>query len=452
MARRTRIAPGIYQDAHGFSVIARVGSGARQLSTPEIRYPPDTPLPTMVARWHREKMRLTDEIAKAGDGPVSRGTLAADVRTYLETATLTPQRKTERADQLQWWCESFGTRRRAELQAPDLRRALNGLSHKGRDGKTPMAASTVNKYRFALSHVYTVLDGKEAANPLRNVPKYTEPEAAARDVSYEIIDRIIDEIRERGQTLESVSLTRARVRVFAYAPVTPAQLRHMKRSDVDWARREMITPGRKKGQGTRPRGKPLTALGLAAFQAFDAADGWEKPFSRSSLHRTFTAARDRAVAALRLERPDLDLARAETMRPYDLRHSFATKASRVIGNEAVVAELLDHADLRTTRRYTQGALQDHLRGAGAALDAAFAAPHPKPAAVKAGDGAAVAEAIDRRGTRMTRTELHRNSTENSTTAPRRLPPTTSTHRLQVSGNIRKKAESSTHRSGWKNGL
>jgi hypothetical protein len=178
------------------------------MSTPEIRYPPDTPLPTMVARWHREKMRLTDEHLRAGDGPVSRGTLAADVRTYLETATLTPQRKAERADQLKWWCESFGTRRRIELQSPDLRRALNGLSHKGRDGKTPMAASTVNKYRFALSHVYTVLDGKQAANPLRDVPKYTEPDAEARDVSYEIIERIIDEIRDRGASLEALSRSR----------------------------------------------------------------------------------------------------------------------------------------------------------------------------------------------------------------------------------------------------
>jgi integrase len=380
-AKRQRVAPGIYQDAHGFSVMASVGSGTRRISSPEIRFPPETPLPTMVARWHREKMRLTDEITKAGDGPVSRGTLAADVRTYLETATLTRQRKTERADQLKWWCESFGTRRRAELQAPDIRRALNGLSHRGRDGKTPMAASTVNKYRFALSHVYTVLDGKHAANPLYDVPKYTEPDPEARDVSYEIIERIIDEVRDRGATLESVSLTKARIRVFAYAPVTPAQLRLMKRSDVDWhgTPPTMITPGRKKGRGTKPQQKRLTTLGLAAFLAFDAADGWEKPFARSSLHRTFTAARDRAVAALRQERPDLDLERAETMRPYDLRHSFATVASRAIGDEAIIAVYLDHGDQRTTKRYTRGSIPHHLRVAGDALEAAFAAPHPKPA-------------------------------------------------------------------------
>lgn len=382
MKRRTRVAPGIYQDAHGFSVIAKVGSGARQLSTPEIRFPPDTPLANMVARWHREKMRLTDERAKAGDSPAARGSLAADVREYLETATLSKQRRAERGDQLKWWCEAFGTKRRADFEAPELRRALNGLSTHGRDG-TPLAPSTVNKYRFALSHVFTVLDGIGAANPLRDVPKYREPDAEARDVSYEIIENIIEEIRDRGVKLDSVSLTKARIRVLAYAPITPAQLQRMKRSDIEWhtTPATMITPGRKKGRGTKPRRKPLTALGLAAFQAFDAADGWEKPCSKASLYKTFTAARDRAVAALRLERPDLDLARAATMRPYDLRHSFATVASRAIGNEAVVAELLDHADQRTTRRYTQGALTDHLRAAGDVLATAFATPHSKPADV-----------------------------------------------------------------------
>ena len=117
-------------------------------------------------------MRPTDDLCENGRRPGMRGMPAADDRTYLETATLTNQQRfAERADQLQWWCELFGTTRRAAIDSPDIRRALNGLLSRGRDGK-PLAASTVNKYRFALSHVYTVLDGKEAANPLRNVPLF----------------------------------------------------------------------------------------------------------------------------------------------------------------------------------------------------------------------------------------------------------------------------------------
>jgi integrase len=387
--RRVKQAPGIYRDAYGYSVIARVGSGDRALSSPELRFPLTEKLATLQAAWHREKMKLRDTLAKAGDGPVERGTLAADVRRYLATAHLTQQRTTERKDQLDWWCESFGTKRRAALESPDLRRALNGLLHKGRDGKTPMAPSTVNKYRFALSHVFTVLDGQAAANPLRDVPKYQEPEPEARDIPYAIIDRIIESIRDRGQRL-GLSRTKAIVRILAYVPVTPAQLRRLRQTDVFLQAGtfgEIVTPGRKKGRGTKAKRKPLVSeQGRAALQAAEAAGCWTEDgtfvqFSRASLYRTFTHARDRVVAELRVERPDLDLSRVEQMRPYDLRHSFATVASIVLnGNEALVGEFLDHQDPRTTKRYTRGALSEHLRAAGDAIAVAFATPqHPATA-------------------------------------------------------------------------
>jgi integrase len=387
MKRRTKIAPGIYQDAHGYSVIARVGTHPRLLSSREIRFPPDTPLPTMVATWHREKMRLTDELAKAGDGPVRRGTLIADARLYLDTAKLTPRRRKERAHQLKWWCEQrdggplFGSRLRTSLETPEIRRALAGLLMNG------VASSTINKYRQALSHVYTVLDGKGAPNPVIEAPKYEEPEAAMRDQPYWAIQMIIDAIRETGQQADRPSLTKARIRVLAYAPITPMQLRLIKRSDIDWELGEIVTPGRKKGYGTVPRRKPLTPQALEAFRAFDAADGWEINFSRSSLHRTFTAARDRVVETLRAERPDLDVSRLARMRPYDLRHSFATMVYKATGDLTITGEFLDHADPQTTRRYAQGALPAHVTTAGAKVVLAFADPTaavapPKPRAKK----------------------------------------------------------------------
>jgi integrase/transcriptional regulator with XRE-family HTH domain len=375
--RRTRVAPGIYQDAHGFSVMASVGSGGRRISSHEIRYPPETPLPTMVARWHHEKMRLTDALAKAGDGPVSRGTLAADVRRYLATAKLTPRRRQEREQQLKWWCEQrdggppFGGRLRSSLETPSIRRALAGLLMGG------AASSTVNKYRHALSHVYTVLDGKSAPNPIYEAPKYEEPEAAMRDQPYWAIQLIIDAIRDTGQRADRSSLTKARIRVLAYAPITPMQLRQIRRTDIDWTATPptIITPGRKKGHGTTPRLLPLTTQGLEAFRAFDAADGWEIRFSRSSLHRTFTAARDRVVETLREERPDLDVSRLAKMRPYDLRHSFATMVYKATGDLAITGEFLGHAPGgKTTRRYAQGALPAHVEKAGEKVILAFSAP------------------------------------------------------------------------------
>jgi len=374
MKRRTRLATGIYQDAHGISVIATAGTAPHKLTSPEIRYPLGTPIPTMVACWHREKMRLTDARAKAGGGPVRRGTLSADVRQYLATAKLTPRRRKEREQQLMWWCQQrdggppFGDRPRSSLETPAIRRALAGLLLGG------AASSTVNKYRHALSHVATVLDGKSAPNPAHEAPKYEEPEAAMRDQPYWAIQLIIDAIRETGQQAGKPSLTKARVRVLAYAPITPMQLRQIKRTDIDWEHSEIVTPGRKKGYGTAPRRKPLTPQALDAFKAFDAADGWQIDFSRSSLYRTFTAARDRVVEALRVERPDLDVSRLATMRPYDLRHSFATMVFKATGDLAITGEFLDHADPQTTRRYAQGALPAHVHAAGAKVLQAFTAP------------------------------------------------------------------------------
>jgi integrase len=167
--------------------------------------------------------------------------------------------------------------------------------------------------------------------------------------------------------------------------VTPAQLYAMTRSDVHWtATPPTITvPGRKKGAGTLPRRKPISADALEAFRAFDVADCWGLTASKSSLWRTFTAARDRAIATLRIDRPDLDLSRATHMRPYDLRHSFAAFTYETTDDLHVTQELLDHADPRTTRRYAQGAVSKRLRDAGVAIADAFARrPRHVPAASK----------------------------------------------------------------------
>jgi integrase len=379
MQRRTRVADGIYQDAHGYSVMASVGSGRRRLSAPEIRFPLGTELDVMQARWHREKGRLKDEQAKRG-GPVVRGLVSGDVVRYLDTATLSKQRRQERTQQLAWWAARFGTRRRDALESADLLKALNGLT---KDDGEPASASTKNKYRHAFSHVWTILDGKSAPNPFRDVPKFDEGEAERRDQPYELIDAILAQVRDRGRG-KTPSRTKAFLRVEAYAPVTRAQLVRMTSGDVHWATSEISTPGRKKGAGTRGQRKSISADALEAFRAFDAADCWGRRPSKSSIWRTFRDARDRAIAELTETHPELDLSRAKTMRPYDLRHSFATVALAETGDLAVTGRFLDHVEQKTTLRYAQGAVPAHMKVAGQKIAAAFAArpkyerPAPPP--------------------------------------------------------------------------
>jgi integrase len=360
--KRIALAPGIYQDKFGISVIASVGSGERRITSAEIRFPLGTELPTLQARWHREKMRLKDQQAKGG-GPIVRGLLSGDVVRYLETATLSKARRHERKQQLDWWLTHFGPRKRASLEAPELLKALNSLD---------VSASTKDKYRTALSHVFTVLDGKNATNPFREIPRFDKGHPERRDQPYELIDAILAHVRDRGRG-KKPSRTKAFLSVEAYAPVTRAQLVRMTPGDVHWETSEISTPGRHKGGGTRPRRKPISADALAAFRLFDAADCWGLRPSKSSIWRTFTAARDEAIAELRETRPDLDLSRAVTMRPYDLRHSFAALTYAQTGSLSITGQLLDHEDQSTTLRYAQGAVPAHLKAAGEKVAAALAA-------------------------------------------------------------------------------
>jgi integrase len=390
MKQHVRVAPGIYQDAYGFRVMASIGSGDKRFTSPEIRFPPGTELAVMQARWHREKGKLKDEQGRAG-GPIVRGLVSGDNDRYLKTATLSAQRKTEREQQLAWWAERFGSRRRDSIESAELLQALNGLTKA--NGK-PATPSTKNKYRHTFSHVWTILDGKSATNPFRDVPKFDEGEAERRDQPYELIDAIIAQLRDRGHG-KKPSRTKAFLMVEAYAPVTRAQLVRMTRADVYWEDSEIGVPGRKKGKGTRGQRKPISADALDAFRRFDAADCWGVKPSRSSIWRIFRDARDRALAELKASRPDLDLSRAKKMRPYDLRHSFAALTFEQTGDLAATGQFLDHKDQRTTLRYAQGAVTAVLKAAGQVVAAAFAA-RPKYAPPAAATPAAPALKLVRR--------------------------------------------------------
>jgi integrase len=61
----------------------------------------------------------------------------------------------------------------------------------------------------------------------------------------------------------------------------------------------------------------------------------------------------------------------EDLRPYDLRHSFATEVLKRSKDIRAVKELLQHADIRTTERYVEGAVDEGALDAIAALEASF---------------------------------------------------------------------------------
>jgi hypothetical protein len=110
-----------------------------------------------------------------------------------------------------------------------------------------------------------------------------------------------------------------RLRVLAYAPVTPAQLKLVqRRSRSRQPDAEHPRPRPEQGQaGAPPARKPLMPPAVLAFREFIAANAFG-PFTRGSLRKTFVRARNLAEAELRKTDPTIDLS---DMTPYDLRHS-----------------------------------------------------------------------------------------------------------------------------------
>jgi integrase len=351
------------------------------------------------------------------------GTLTRDVETYLKLLVDRPGLQRDRAFQLAWWCDQFGARARWSLQPVELETALNTLTAAG------AAASTVKKYRTALYHLFTKLDGKRHGNALRDVPPPREPDPLPKAIPYPIIDAIfaampdrryarsltIDQARalqqkarrpdasyaalareydvsetmvrkiavnRHGPRHDVPSQSKARLRMMAYLGWAPAMIRAFDPGDYDPETPSIIARGRKKGGGSRAVRQKLTPDGVSAVEALLAAEAYDRllpsgrrsAFSMSSLDRLFRRGIDRLCDELEAtlettaigQRLRLELAAAT---PYWLRHSFLTEAQLATGNINATQGLAVHSDARMTRRYTLAAVTPELAHAADLLTA-----------------------------------------------------------------------------------
>jgi hypothetical protein len=133
---------GIWQTTYGFRIVLRIHG---KLHTK--RFPPTYTL-TALRSWRDEHLRRHKTTT-------TRGTFARDVAEYLTAVGAMPT-LTDRTREIGAWLPAFGERPRWTLTPETIRRQLHQWKSSG------LAASTVNHRRTALSHLYTVLDGKNA--------------------------------------------------------------------------------------------------------------------------------------------------------------------------------------------------------------------------------------------------------------------------------------------------
>ena len=171
--KRTRVGRGIYRDQWGLSATVKVNGTQR-----ERRFPKDTGL-RGIREW-QDQVRVA---LRAAAPKQPRSSFKMDAHRYLAMVRRMPSYR-ERKRNINNWIAEFGPRRRDSITTEEIWAVLQ----RWEEG---YAASTLNHLRGALMHVWTRLDGKDAKNPVARIPRYREPGAEPRGLSWEDVDRIL---------------------------------------------------------------------------------------------------------------------------------------------------------------------------------------------------------------------------------------------------------------------
>jgi site-specific recombinase XerD len=241
-----------------------------------------------------------------------------------------------RRDDLALWLKVFGPEReRKSITAGEIRAQLENWRAAG------YAANTCNHRRTALMHLWSVLDGKTAPNPARDVPRYPDDSQAAppRALSATAIELLLYFMTE--------SQTRPGSAHGLHTGWPQAQIMKLTPTDITWNRRFRQSSAERE---RRRRGlAPAVTWRMGALEAFKKIGAWGD-FSTSSMRSSLRRAAKKATDALMM--PLALHAELADVTPYQLRHSFGTLIAGITQDDRAVQTLLQHADIRTTHRYT----------------------------------------------------------------------------------------------------
>lgn len=329
-----RYPKGISRSATGWRI--SLGPGGK---TYRRHFPPSTPQATV------ETALLNARKTLARDEPAHDGSLASEMQRYLLDHYTGKPGYDERDRHLSLWLVELGPQtQRDAITRDDVARVLNNWRASG------LGADTCNKRRTALLALFNTLDGKGGSNPVRDVPKFRPPDPMPRGLAYDQIDKAL--------RLLPACRTRARLSLMAYTGIRPAQMMRLTMDHWDHKNHVLTVPGTRKGHGTRPYVIPLCVQAREAMTEFDSTNAWGT-FTWAPIGRMWREAwlsmLSGATRSQVRAHPEL-YAHITTPVVYDLRHSFGTEAYRATGDLKAVKDLLGHASMRMSERYTLAAV------------------------------------------------------------------------------------------------
>lgn len=311
-----RLDRAIYKTPYGFRVFLRINGDPHTK-----RFPPTYTLDAL-KRWRDDHERLHRKKKK-------RGTFSQDIDDYLLAVQAMPSYE-DRVREIRAWEPAFGSLARWRITSEDVRRQLSEWRANG------AAASTCNHRRTALGHLYVVLEGKQAPNPVRDVPPFKEPPPTARGI--DVWSALSAIRRVKG-------FTRTRLLVLLWTGMRPSELMRVQREHVNFEAEycEVLT-----GKGGSPRIIHLNKSAVKALRRF-FRDGMEGAFSVASMRKCMV----RGCKA----------AGVPVFRVYDLRHTYASAMRRAGADLADVGHQLGHSSARLAKRYAP-VVPDKLRTVG----------------------------------------------------------------------------------------
>lgn len=312
--RRTRIAPGVYSDAYGLAAVVKVGRIQK-----ERRFPAGTDL-VALRNWQDQQR---DELRE--QHPTDRRqTVRKDIESRAHALAGRPSAKSDYSH-LKAWIPFIGDLLRTEVTRAHVLLALQTWQAAGK------AARTIRHRLRVLRELYASFKLPSPAAGVE-LPKIPAPHPVP--VSLETIRSVAASLQQgkrhpKGYGGDS-DQAYARFLVRALTGQRPSQIMRAQPADVDLVRRIWFV---RAGKGGTAIPLPLNAEMVKAWKLFAAVDAWgtfdARSFSKTIRRHGWPA----------------------SIRPYNLRHTFAIDHLLHGTSLGEVQGLLGHRQIETTRKF-----------------------------------------------------------------------------------------------------
>lgn len=361
---RRRLAKYIYQDGTGIAALVCVPGRPRA----ELRFP----LRTQLAEIRRAMEVRAAQLQATPSTRLSPGTTAHVIMLYVLRLGTTLPEQDERG-RLKAWTAACGTENFATLTRARINQILEDWRRAG------FTQSTIAKRVSSLRKVSRALDeARHDDPPVHAIVRVKRPrtppsgEIHARDL--DLIQRVLDNVTDWNQSAGRPSKTKARLALWAWTGHNPATIQLLQPEHVRWHTDppQIYVQPRRKGAGVDAAWVPLIGPAIPAVRDFFAREAFG-PANKGVLLRAWRIALKKTQAQLLKERRVDEAAQLNGMLPRHMRHSFTTAALTVSNDLYGVAEMMRHADIKTTLQYAKGAASARTKAVVAAFDAALTA-------------------------------------------------------------------------------